>query len=49
MEIIVRAWTPEGCPYSEFLTYNLEDALTHFKAEVRLGHRATIEAIPFNR
>jgi len=49
MEIIVRAWTPEGCPYSEFLTHNLEDALAHFKAEVRLGHRATIEAIPFTR
>ena len=48
MEIIVRAWTPEGCPYSEFLTSNLDDALAHFEAEVRLGHRAIIEATPTN-
>lgn len=48
MEIIVKAWTPEGKPYSEFLTYDLEDAIAHFSAEVRLGHRASIEAKPIN-
>lgn len=48
MEILVKAWTPEGYPYSELLTYNLDDALAHFAAEVRLGHRASIEAKPIN-
>lgn len=48
MEILVKAWTPEGYPYSELLTCNLDDALAHFAAEVRLGHRASIEAQPIN-
>ena len=46
MEIIVKSFTPDGRPYGEFLTENLEDALAHFAAEVRLGHRAIIEATP---
>lgn len=48
MEILVKAWTPEGYAYSELLTSNLDDALAHFEAEVRLGHRAIIEAKPIN-
>lgn len=48
MEILVKAWTPEGYAYSELLTNNLDDALAHFEAEVRLGHRAIIEAKPIN-
>lgn len=46
MEIIVRSFNPEGRPYGEFLTDNLDEALAHFAAEVRLGHRAIIEATP---
>ena len=46
MEIIVKSFTEEGLPYGEFLTDNLDDALAHFAAEVRLGHRAIIEATP---
>ena len=46
MEIIVKSFTEEGRPYGELLTDNLEDALSHFTAEVRLGHRAIIEATP---
>lgn len=48
MEIIVKSFTEEGRPYGEFLTDNLEDAVAHFTAEVRLGHRASIEAKPIN-
>lgn len=46
MEIIVKSFTPEGRPYGEFLTENLDDAVAHFTAEVRLGHKAIIEATP---
>ena len=48
MEIIVKAWTPEGKPYREVLTYDLEDAIARFSVEVRLGHRVSIEAKPSN-
>jgi len=48
MEIIVKSFSSENRPYGEFLTDNLEDAIAHFKAEVRLGHRASIEAKPIN-
>lgn len=48
MEIIVKSFTPEGRPYGELLTSNLDDAVAHFTAEVRLGHKAIIEATPTN-
>ena len=44
MEIIVKSFSSENRPYGEFLTDNLEDAIAHFKAEVRLGHDAIITA-----
>lgn len=34
---------------SSFLTDDIEETVEQFKAEVRLGHWATIEATPFNR
>lgn len=46
MDIIVKAWTPEGQCYSELLTENLDDAMAHVEAEVRLGHKVIIEAEP---
>lgn len=48
MEIIVKSFTEEGLPYSELLTSNLDDAVAHFTAEVRLGYKAIIEATPTN-
>lgn len=48
MEIIVKSFTSEGRPYGEFLTENLDDAVAHFMAEVRLGYKAIIEATPTN-
>lgn len=44
MEIIVKSFSSENRPYGEFLTDNLEDAIAHFKAEIRLGHDAIITA-----
>ena len=48
MEIIVKSFTEEGLTYGELLTSNLDDAVAHFTAEVRLGHKAIIEATPTN-
>lgn len=46
MDIIVKTWTSEGQFFSELLTENLDDAMAHVKAEVRLGHKVSIEAEP---
>ena len=39
-------WKPaDGGTESSFLTYNEEEAIENFKANVRLGHLASIEAM----
>lgn len=45
MEIVVKIWSA-GIPFGEFLTDNLDDAIAHFSANVKLGFKATIEATP---
>ena len=44
-EYIVR-WIPvDGGKESSFLTDNQEEAIENFKANVRLGHRVSIEVM----
>lgn len=43
MDIIVKTWTKEGQFRSELITENIDEAMAHVEAEVRLGGEVRIE------